>query len=197
MTSDGVRSHAGHEGAGYRHDTVTTMPADIDLDDLAARIRERCELTGEFRLRSGATANRYFDKFLLHADPVLAREIAEALVPLVPPETEVLAGLEMGAIPLVAVLSQVTGLPARFVRKQPKPYGTQRLAEGGDVEGKRVTVLEDVVTTGGQVVESCAALRVRGAELIAVVCVIDRKGGGAEALAASNLPLHALLEFPS
>jgi orotate phosphoribosyltransferase len=173
------------------------MSSSADLDDLAARIRERCQVTGEFVLRSGAVTDRYFDKFLLHADPVLLREIAEAVASLIPEETEVLAGLEMGAIPLVTVVSQVTGLPARFVRKKPKAYGTQRLAEGGDIEGKRLTVLEDVVTTGGQVIDSCTALRVRGADILAVVCVIDRQAGGRDTLAARDLELRALLEFPT
>lgn len=171
------------------------MSAPGQLDDLAARIRARCELTGDFVLRSGTTATRYFDKYLLHSDPALLREIAEALVPLIPEETDVLAGLEMGAIPLVTVVSQVTGLRARFVRKKPKAYGTQRLAEGGDVEGKRLTVLEDVVTTGGQVVDSCTALRVRGADIIAVVCVIDRQAGGREALESRQLTLRSLFQF--
>jgi orotate phosphoribosyltransferase len=173
------------------------MSTRSDLDDLAARIRERCELTGEFLLRSGTTTDHYFDKHLFSADPALLREIAEAVVPLLPDGTEVVAGLEMGAIPLVTMVSQVTGLPARFVRKQPKAYGTRRLAEGGEVEGKRLAVLEDVVTTGGQVVDSCTALRLGGAEILAVVCVIDRQSGGREALAQRDLELRPLFEFGS
>ncbi len=171
------------------------MSGAIDLDDLATRIRARCELSGEFVLRSGATTDHYFDKYLLHAEPDLLLEIAQSVAQLVPDDTEILAGLEMGAIPLVTVMSQVTGLPARFVRKKPKSYGTRRLAEGGDVEAKRVTVVEDVVTTGGQVVDSCTALRVRGADIRAVVCVIDRQSGGREALANRDLELRSLLQF--
>ena len=97
-------------------------------------------------------------------------------MPLVPDGTEVLAGLELGGIPLATMLSQLTGLPARFVRKEAKTYGTCRLAEGGDVDGKRLTVVEDVVTSGGQVILSTEDLRERGATVEHAVIVIDRRG---------------------
>jgi orotate phosphoribosyltransferase len=159
---------------------------------LARRIHERAHLTGEFRLRSGATSTEYFDKYRFEADPALLREVAEGLAGLVPPDAEAVAGLELGGVPLATMVSQVTGLPALFVRKRAKEYGTRRLAEGGDVAGRRLAVVEDVVTTGGQLVESCAALRDEGAEIAAVLCVIDREQGGAENLAAHGLELRAL-----
>ena len=162
------------------------------MSDLARRVHATAHLTGEFRLRSGQVSNEYFDKYLFEADPVLLREIAEAMGPLVPAGTEVLAGLELGGIPIVTMLSQVTGLPALFVRKQAKDYGTCRLAEGGEVDGRLVTVVEDVVTTGGQVLASCAELRERGAVVDTVLCVIDREAGGTEAFAAEGLALRSL-----
>jgi orotate phosphoribosyltransferase len=94
---------------------------------------------------------------------------------------------------VATVLSQVTGLPALFVRKQAKEYGTCRLAEGGEAAGRRLLVVEDVVTTGGQVLESCAELRERGAVVDTVLCVIDREAGGTEAFAAAGLALRPLL----
>jgi orotate phosphoribosyltransferase len=90
------------------------------------------------------------------------------------------------------MLSQVTGLPALFVRKQAKDYGTCQLAEGGEIDGRRLTVVEDVVTTGGQVLLSCAELRERGAVVDTVLCVIDREAGGPEAFAAVGLALRPL-----
>jgi orotate phosphoribosyltransferase len=93
---------------------------------------------------------------------------------------------------LATVLSQVTGLPTLFVRKQAKEYGTCRLAEGGDAAGRRLVVVEDVVTTGGQVLESCAELRALGADVDTVLCVIDREAGGAEAFLSVGLELRAL-----
>jgi orotate phosphoribosyltransferase len=148
----------------------------VDREGLAREIYDRTHLTGEFVLRSGATSNEYFDKYLFESDPVLLRSIGEALVPLVPATTEVLAGLELGGIPLATMLSQLTGLPGLFVRKEAKTYGTCRLAEGGDVDGKRLTVVEDVVTSGGQVILSTQDLRDRGALVEHAVIVIDRRG---------------------
>ena len=164
----------------------------MDRDALARRIYDTAHLTGRFLLRSGATSDEYFDKYLFESDPELLRAIADAMAPLVPPSVDALAGLELGGVPLATALSQVTGLPTRFVRKEAKAYGTCRLAEGGDVGGTRLVVVEDVVTSGGQVVMSCADLRERGAEIVRVLCVIDREAGGAAALQAEGLELHAL-----
>jgi hypothetical protein len=93
---------------------------------------------------------------------------------------------------VATVCSQVSGLPTLFVRKQAKSYGTCRLAEGGHVAGRRLAVIEDVVTSGGQVIESCRQLRADGAKIAAVLCVIDREAGGAQNLAAAGLPLCSL-----
>ena len=124
---------------------------------------------------------------------MLLADLAEAMAALVPEGTEVLAGLELGGVPVVTALSRVTGLPAAFVRKTAKEYGTARFAEGAAVEGKRVLVVEDVVTSGGQVVLSTADLRGIGATVTDVVCVIDRSEGGTEALAAEGLTLASVV----
>ena len=163
-----------------------------DRGALARRIFTVSHLTGTFTLRSGAVSHEYFDKYLFESDPELIREIAAALVPLVPPGTEALAGLELGGVPLAAMLSQVTGLPTLFVRKEAKTYGTCRLAEGGELDGRRVTVVEDVVTSGGQVVASCGDLRERGAIVEHALCVIDREAGGSAALAEIGVELRPL-----
>jgi len=159
---------------------------------LGDRIYERARLTGEFRLRSGATSSEYFDKYLFESDPRLLHEIAEELVRLVPAGVELFAGLELGGVPVAVAVSQVSGLPTVFVRKVAKTYGTCRLAEGGEVTERRIAVIEDVVTSGGQVIESCRQLRDRGADIAAVLCVIDREAGGRENLAAEGLDLRAL-----
>ncbi len=164
----------------------------MSADRLAARVVDGAHLTGSFTLRSGATSHEYFDKYLFEADPVLLRDLAVAMAPLVPDSVQALCGLELGGVPLAVALSQVTGLPTRFVRKEAKTYGTCRLAEGGEVDGLRVAVVEDVVTSGGQVRASCAELRKRGAQIVTVLCVIDRQAGGAQALADDDLDLRAL-----
>lgn len=164
----------------------------MERHDLARAIFDAAHLTGEFVLRSGATSTEYFDKYLFEADPVLLREIAEHLAPSIPEGTEALAGLELGGVPIAVALSQVTGLPTLFVRKEAKSYGTAKLAEGGPVGGRRITVVEDVVTSGGQVILSCGDLRERGADILGVLCVIDRQAGGPEKLAEHDLALSPL-----
>jgi len=164
----------------------------MDRDALARAIYDCAHLTGTFTLRSGAVSNEYFDKYRFESDPALLRTIAEALAPLVPGGTDTLAGLELGGVPLAVMLSQVTGLPAVFVRKEAKSYGTCQLAEGGELDGRRLTVVEDVVTSGGQVVASCGDLRDRGATVEHALCVIDREAGGPDALTAIGVELHPL-----
>jgi orotate phosphoribosyltransferase len=161
-------------------------------DSLARRIYEISHLTGEFTLRSGALSNEYFDKYRFESDPALLREIAAGMVEMLPDGIDALAGLELGGVPLATVASQISGIPALFVRKQAKTYGTCRLAEGGELAGRRLAVFEDVVTSGGQVIESCAQLRALGAEIAVVLCVIDRQAGGPERMEADGLPLRAL-----
>lgn len=161
-------------------------------EQLALQIYNTSHLTGEFKLRSGAISNEYFDKYQFESDPVLLHEIAEHAKVLVPDGTEVLAGLELGGVSIAALLSQVTGIPAMFVRKKAKEYGTCKLAEGPDVRGKRVVIVEDVVTSGGQVVMSGEDLRSLGAIITHVICVIDREQNGRVALREAGYTLLAL-----
>jgi orotate phosphoribosyltransferase len=153
------------------------------LDELAVLVGNVCRLQGEFTLRSGVVASTYFDKYLFEAEPAVLSAVAARLAELVPAGTEVLAGLELGGVPVATALSLRTGLPVAFVRKTPKPYGTAKLAEGAEIDNRRVLVVEDVITTGGQVVESTRQLRARGALVDSVLCVIDRREDS-----------HALLE---
>jgi len=165
----------------------------MDRHELAHRIYAVSHLTGTFTLRSGVVSHEYFDKYMFESDPELLRAIAAACVPLVPTGIDALAGLELGGVPLATVMSQECGLPARFVRKEAKTYGTCRLAEGGDVDGRRITVVEDVVTSGGQVITSCGDLRDRGAIVEHAVCVIERgEGKGVQGLADIDVELHPL-----
>jgi orotate phosphoribosyltransferase len=159
---------------------------------LARRVYDASHLTGSFRLRSGQVSDEYFDKYLFEADPALLREVAEAMRPLLP-DCDVLAGMELGGIPIATVLSQLTGLPTVFMRKQAKEYGTCKAAEGPPVDGLRVVLVEDVVTTGGALLDSAPMLRAAGAVVEVVVCAIDRQQGGQERLAAAGLELRAAL----
>ncbi|GAB4007130.1 orotate phosphoribosyltransferase [Glycomyces albus] len=166
------------------------MTADTEL---ARDIYRRSHLTGAFTLRSGVEANEYFDKYLFESDPLMLRRVAEALAPLIPEQgIDAMAGLELGGIPLATMLSQVTGVPTLFVRKEAKTYGTCRLAEGGDVDGRRLLVVEDVVTSGGAVLDAVTELRDRGATVDRTICVIDRESGGQQNLADKGIELKAL-----
>jgi orotate phosphoribosyltransferase len=164
----------------------------MESPSLARTIYETCNLRGTFRLRSGQTSTEYFDKYLFESRPDLLKEIARGLAGLVPAGTEALAGLEMGGIPVATALSLETGLPLLFVRKKAKDYGTCKIAEGGPFKGRRVTVVEDVVTTGGAILDGVAALRKEGAKIGEVLCVIDRESGGPEKLKAEGLKLIPL-----
>ena len=159
---------------------------------LAKRIYDTAHITGEFTLRSGARSTEYFDKYLFEADPKLLADIAAAMVKLVPPGIDALAGLEMGGIPIATMLSQLTGLPVLFVRKKAKDYGTCKIAEGGQVSGRKLLIVEDVVTTGSAILDAAKALRAEGALLGQVVCVIDRESGGPSNLAQADLILSPL-----
>jgi len=159
---------------------------------LASRVLTTSYLTGTFVLRSGLVADRYFDKYRFESDPALLAEIVRELVPLVPDDTDGLAGLELGGIPIATVLSAATGLPAFFVRKQAKKYGTERICEGGDIKGQRLLIIEDVVTTGGQILLSAQDLRGGGAEVRHALCVVDREAGGAEVIGGEGIELRSL-----
>jgi orotate phosphoribosyltransferase len=160
---------------------------------LARDIDARCRLTGEFVLRSGQVAGEYFDKYLFETDPDLLARVASAMVPLLPDRTELLGGLEMGGIPIVTVVSAQSRIPALFVRKEAKTYGTCKLAEGPDVSGRRVTLIEDVITTGGAVRNAAVALRDAGATVESVVCAIDRSPGDDNPLSDVGLEIRSVL----
>ena len=164
----------------------------MDKSELAKRVVEVSLRRGQFKLRSGQTSDVYFDKYQFESRPELLREIARALVPLLPHDTEVLAGLELGGIPIATALALETGLPAAFVRKQRKDYGTCLIAEGAALAGRRVCIVEDVITTGGAVIDSAEALRGEGAVLDTVLCVIFR-GAGPDRLKSAGLTRVSLL----
>lgn len=167
----------------------------MNRQELARKIFEISHITGEFKLRSGQISNEYFDKYRFEARPEVLREIAKQLAPLIPAGTEILAGLEMGGIPIATALSLETGLPCVFVRKEAKEYGTCQFAEGLDIKDKQLCVIEDVITTGGQVVLSTKDLRGLGAKVNHVLCVIHRGEGREPKLEEIHLQMKALFNM--
>jgi orotate phosphoribosyltransferase len=164
----------------------------VQPSDLARLIRDVSRLEGQFVLRSGRTATEYFDKYRFEADPQLLDQIGRLMAALVPAGTEVMAGLEMGGIPVVVAVARHCGLRCAFVRKTAKTYGTARLAEGAQIDGRRLLIVEDVVTSGGQIAISTRQLRELGAWIDEALCVIDRQEGAAETLAQDGIRLQSL-----
>jgi orotate phosphoribosyltransferase len=166
-----------------------------DRAELGRRLLDRAYLEGDFLLRSGRRSRYYLDKYRFETEPALlaglGREIA-ALQREHAPEAELLAGPELGAVPLAAATSMEAGLPFVIVRKAAKDYGTANRLEGVYAAGQRVCVVEDVVTSGGALLDAVAALREAELDVCAAICVVDREEGGAEAIAAAGVAFHPL-----
>jgi orotate phosphoribosyltransferase len=163
-----------------------------DRDELARDLVAASYLKGDFVLRSGKRSNRYFDKFLFETDPALLRRLGKHLAALIPFDTQRLAAPELGAVLLGGAVSMETGLPLVLVRKEPKGYGTSKQIEGHLSRGEKVTVIEDVVTTGGDSLRSAQVLRDAGAEVIHLVVVLDRGEGGEESIRGAGIPYSPL-----
>jgi orotate phosphoribosyltransferase len=168
--------------------------------ELGRRLVERAYLEGDFVLRSGRRSRYYLDKYRFETDPDLlaglGRELA-ALVRMHAPDAELLAGPELGAVPLAAVTAIEAGLPFVIVRKETKEYGTGNRLEGVHPPGARVCVVEDVVTSGGALLSAVEALRAAELQVSAAISVVDREEGGAEAIAAAGVAYTALFTVSS
>ena len=163
-----------------------------ELRELGRDLVKASYLKGDFVLRSGKRSNRYFDKFLFETDPALLRKLGTHLAALVPKETQRLAAPELGAVLLGGAVSMETGLPLVLVRKEPKGYGTAKQIEGRLSPGDKVTVIEDVVTTGGDSLRSAQVLRDAGADVIQLVVVLDRGEGGEDNIRTAGIPYAPL-----
>jgi orotate phosphoribosyltransferase len=161
-------------------------------DDLVARLVEASELHGDFVLSSGRRSSVYFDKFRFLTDPALLRATAEAVARSLPEGVTHLAAPEGAATLLVAAVSLETGLPVAVVRKEPKAYGTMSLVEGHAPAGAEVALVEDVSTTGHQVLKAAGALEAEGCRIALVVLAIDR--GGGEHLREAGYDVAAVVE---
>ena len=145
--------------------------------NLARDIAKVATLNGTFLLRSGQTSSTYFDKYRFESNPDLLKRVAEKMTSLLPAHGEILAGLELGGVPIATAISLATGMPAAFVRKKAKKYGTCLAVEGSDVTGKRVVIIEDIITTGGAVVEAVKLVEAAGGDVVGIVCAIWRGDG--------------------
>ena len=163
--------------------------------DLASRVREAALLEGDFVLSSGKRSSFYVDKYLFSTEPNLLRDLADALSEKLPDGVERLAGVELGAVPLVVATALVTGLPYVIVRKAAKGHGSSagRDVEGNLESGERVALIEDVVTTGTQAVRAAESLARAGVEVVTIVAVLDRREVSGASL--GGFPFQALLRI--
>jgi orotate phosphoribosyltransferase len=161
---------------------------------LASRVREAALLEGDFVLSSGKKSRFYVDKYLFSTEPGLLRELAREISARLSDNAERLAGVELGAVPLVAAASLQSGLPYVIVRKDAKGYGTANRIEGRPLEaGEKVVLIEDVVTTGTQVLRAAVTLEEGGAEVLGILAVLDRRDEDYASL--GGYPFGALLRL--
>jgi orotate phosphoribosyltransferase len=163
--------------------------------ELRAALREHAYLEGDFVLRSGKRSRYYLDKYRFETRPELLGPLGERIAGEVAEHAAGatrLAGPELGAVALAAAAALASGLPFLIVRNEAKGYGTSNRIEGAYEAGETVCVVEDVVTSGGALLESVEALRAAGLVVRDAVCVVDREEGGVEALARSEVSLRSL-----
>ncbi|MFN2629949.1 MAG: orotate phosphoribosyltransferase [Gaiellaceae bacterium] len=163
--------------------------------ELRAGLLEHAYLEGDFLLRSGKRSHYYLDKYRFETRPDLLRALGERIASSArehDPEAARLAGPELGAVVLAAAASLASGLPFLIVRKAAKGYGTSKRIEGTYEQGDCICLVEDVVTSGGALLEAVEAVREAGLVIRTAVCVVDREEGGADALARHAVRLRPL-----
>lgn len=161
-------------------------------EQLIKRIHETAILHGDFTLRSGRKSKYYVDKYLFEVQPDILAALGQLFGQHVTPDVARLAGAELGGIPLVTATAMATGLPMVLIRNQKKDYGTAKRFEGKLESGDGVLIVEDVVTSGGQVLEAAQSLQAEGAKVVKIVAVVDRQEGGREAIEQAGFSFDAL-----
>lgn len=161
-------------------------------DQIARRIADVALLRGTFTLRSGRVSNYYLDKYMFSTQPEILRELGRMFAERLPEGVTRLAGAELGGIPLVAAASLASGLPCVFIRNARKDYGTARQLEGAINTDDSVVIVEDVATTGGQVLEAARIITGEGASVAAIIATIDRQEGARENIEQAGYKFDAL-----
>jgi orotate phosphoribosyltransferase len=165
----------------------------MDREQLAAAIKKAAYLEGDFLLRSGKRSKYYIDKYRFETQPHILSELGRHFAEYVGEQTTLIAGAELGGVALAAATALACDRPFIIVRNTKKDYGTGNLFEGVLQAGDRVLVVEDVATTGGQVLEAAKAIAESGAHVERIVAVLDRQQGAREAIEGAGLRFDALL----
>ncbi len=171
---------------------MVSMTSTMSHEQLARRISEVALLRGNFKLRSGRTSTYYLDKYLFSTQPDILRELGRMFAKRLEKSTTLLAGAELGGIPLVTATSLASGLPCVFIRSARKEYGTSKQLEGHIDLGDEVVLVEDVATTGGQVLEAAEIINAAGANVTKIIATIDREEGARENIEKSGYAYDAL-----
>jgi orotate phosphoribosyltransferase len=167
----------------------------MDDKQLIQRICDTALLRGDFTLRSGRKSKYYLDKYLFETQPDILKALGERFakhVRDVPGGVDCLAGPELGGVALVAAASMASGKPCVFIRNEKKGYGTAKQLEGKLEKGDRVLIVEDIGTTGGQVLEGAKVLLGLGAVIVKIVVVLDRQEGARENIEAAGFEFASL-----
>lgn len=149
---------------------------------------------GQFVLTSGATSDYYIDIKKASTNPSILKKIAKSMADYTE-GYDLLAGMELGAVPLVVALSLETNIPYVIIRKEKREHGTGKQIEGGDVKGKRVLIIEDVTTSGGSVVKTINIIREKQGIVDEVLAVVDRESGAEEKLQSLDTSFIPLLSI--
>lgn len=165
----------------------------LDHAALAKRVKEASYLEGDFLLRSGKRSKYYMDKYLFETQPDILAALGSRFAARRGPATTLIAGAELGGVALAAAVSLASGLPFVIVRNSKKDYGTSKMIEGKISAGDRVLLVEDIATTGGQVLEAAKILTDAGAVVEKIVAVIDRLEGARANIEAAGYIFESIL----
>ena len=165
----------------------------MDKEELIQLLKE-CKAIqyGHFVLTSGAISDYYIDIKQASSNPKILKKIAQFMSEFTE-GYDIIAGMELGAVPLIVALSLETNIPYVIIRKEKRAHGTGKQIEGGDVENKKTLVVEDVTTTGGSVIKTINCLRENKALVDYVLAVVNRDIGIYEKLKEYNVNFHPLL----
>ncbi len=165
----------------------------MNREELIKRIKETAYLEGDFTLRSGKKSKYYLDKYLFETCPDILKALGAEFAEYVTDDVTLIAGAELGGVALAAATAMETGKNWIIVRNSKKGYGTGKMIEGMLKAGDVILLVEDIATTGGQVLEAAKIITDAGAKVSNIVCVIDRKQGAAENITAAGYKFESIL----
>jgi orotate phosphoribosyltransferase len=162
-------------------------------EELIKRIKETAYLEGDFTLRSGKKSKYYLDKYLFETCPDILKQLGKEFAKYVTDDVTLIAGAELGGVALAAVTAMETGKNWVIIRNSKKNYGTGKMVEGTIKAGDIVLLVEDIATTGGQVLEAAKIITEAGATVKKIVCTIDRRQGAEENITKAGYKFESIL----